>query len=92
MYQYILQTTDRFNNLLVTAYVTPGSSAKFLLLHEGRNDDNIKTFFGEVYDLYVRVWFLYFQTVKEEMKFKRSYIMQIMLNPFHGPTTKILSK
>ena len=65
-----LQTTDRFNNLLVTSYVSPGSSARFLLLHDGRNDDSIKSFFSEVYELYVR----------------------IMLNPFHGPATKISNK
>ena len=46
------------------------SYLRFLLLHEGRNDDNIKGFFGEVYEAYVR----------------------IMLNPFHGPATKITNK
>ncbi len=48
------QTVDRFNNLLVTAFVTPGN-ARFLLLHDGRNDESIKTFFTEVYEIYVRV-------------------------------------
>ncbi|GAX75010.1 hypothetical protein CEUSTIGMA_g2456.t1 [Chlamydomonas eustigma] len=65
-----LKTTDRFNNLLVTAYVTPGNSARFLLLHDGRNDENIKSFFTEVYELYLK----------------------IMLNPFHGPASKIMNK
>jgi hypothetical protein len=45
---------DRFNNLFVTAYVTPGN-ARFLLLHEGKNDDSIRSFFTEVYELYLRV-------------------------------------
>lgn len=49
-----IQTVDRFNNLLVTAFATPGN-ARFLLLHDGRNDDSIKSFFTEVYELYVRV-------------------------------------
>jgi hypothetical protein len=48
------QTVDRFNNLFVTAFVSPGS-AKFLLLHDGKNDDSIRNFFLEVYDLYLRV-------------------------------------
>ncbi len=48
------QTVDRFNNLLVTAFVTPGN-ARFLLLHDGRSDDNIKLFFMEIYELYVKV-------------------------------------
>lgn len=49
-----LKTVDRFNNLFVTAYVTPGN-ARFLLLHEGKNDDAIRTFFTEVHELYLRV-------------------------------------
>lgn len=49
-----LQTVDRFNNLFVTAYVTPGS-ARLLLLHDGKADDSIRTFFSEVHELYLRV-------------------------------------
>mmetsp|Transcript_820 Transcript_820/g.1867 ORF Transcript_820/g.1867 Transcript_820/m.1867 type:complete len:137 (-) Transcript_820:12-422(-) len=64
-----LKTVDRFNNLIVTAFVSPGS-ARFLLLHDGRNEDSVKAFFGEVYELYVR----------------------IVINPFHGPTSKITNK
>jgi len=49
----LLQAVDRFNNLVVTAYVTPGN-ARFLLLHDGRNDDNIRAFFSEVYEVYLK--------------------------------------
>ena len=28
---------------------------KFVLLHEGKNDDGIKSFFMEVWELYVKV-------------------------------------
>ncbi len=49
-----VQTVDRFNQLFVTAFVTPGN-ARFLMLHEGKSDDNIRTFFNEVYELYLRV-------------------------------------
>jgi hypothetical protein len=45
---------DRFNNLFVTAFVTPGNT-RFLLLHDGKNDDIIRSFFQEVYDFYLRV-------------------------------------
>jgi hypothetical protein len=45
---------DRFNNLFVTALVTPGN-ARFLLLHDGKSDDSIRAFFMEVYELYLRV-------------------------------------
>lgn len=48
------QTIDRFNNLIVTAFVTPGN-ARFLLLHDGRSDDSIRAFFTDVYELYLRV-------------------------------------
>ncbi len=51
---HVAQTVDRFNNLLVSAFVTPGG-ARFLLLHDGKNDDTIRNFFGEIYELYVRV-------------------------------------
>ena len=50
----MLQVVDRFNNLLVTAFASPGN-ARFLLLHDGRSDDAIKQFFLEVYELYLRV-------------------------------------
>ncbi len=49
-----LQTVDRFNALSVTAFVTPGN-ARLLMLHDGKSDDSIKTFFTEVYELYLRV-------------------------------------
>lgn len=64
-----LKTVDRFNNLLVSAFVTPGG-ARLLLLHDGRGDDAVRAFFIDVYEAYLRV----------------------MLNPFHTPTTKIVSK
>lgn len=56
-----LKTVDRFNNLFVTAYVTPGN-ARFLLLHEGKNDDAIRSFFAEVHELYLRVMLNPFHT------------------------------
>ena len=33
----------------------PVIDAKFLLLHEGRNEDGIKSFFNEIYELFVKV-------------------------------------
>ncbi|KAE8907160.1 hypothetical protein PF005_g20913 [Phytophthora fragariae] len=49
-----LKVVDRFNDQLVSAFVT-ASGVKFLLLHETRNDDTVKAFFHEVHDLYVKV-------------------------------------
>ncbi|WIA38696.1 hypothetical protein OEZ86_001998 [Tetradesmus obliquus] len=56
-----LKTVDRFNNLFVTAYVTPGN-ARFLLLHDGKSDDAIRGFFTEVQELYLRIMLNPFHT------------------------------
>ncbi|MEW5300852.1 MAG: hypothetical protein WDW38_005231 [Sanguina aurantia] len=64
-----LKTVDRFNNLYVTAFVTPGT-ARFLLLHDGRNDDTIKAFFMEVYELYIRVMLNPFHTPTQRITSK----------------------
>lgn len=51
----VLQIVDRFNNnLFVSAFLTPGGT-KFLLLHDGKADDSVRSFFYDVYELYVRV-------------------------------------
>jgi trafficking protein particle complex subunit 2 len=49
-----LKNVDKYNELSVSCLITP-SNAKFMLLHENRPEDQIKGFFNEVYDLFVRV-------------------------------------
>lgn len=49
-----LKVVDKFNDQLVSAFVT-ATNVKFLLLHETRNDDTIKAFFHEVHELYLKV-------------------------------------
>ena len=49
-----LGTVDKFNNLMVAAYAT-AAHVKFLLLHDGRNEETIRLFFRDVYEIYVRV-------------------------------------
>ena len=38
----------------VSAYVT-AAQIRFLLLHDGRTDDSIRSFFRDVHELYIRV-------------------------------------
>ena len=49
-----LKLVDRFNDLLVYGFCTAGG-ARFLFLHDMRNEENIKNFFYEVHELYLRI-------------------------------------
>lgn len=49
-----LKVVDTFNDQYVSAFVT-ATNLKFLLLHDSRNDDAIKSFFLELYELYLKV-------------------------------------
>jgi Sedlin, N-terminal conserved region len=42
------------NNQQVSTFLTAGN-IKFMLLHSGRNEDSIKNFFQDVYELYVKL-------------------------------------
>lgn len=46
---------------------TTAAHVKFLLLHDGRSDDLVKSFFKDVYELYLRVGAL--QTVSSVRQF-----------------------
>ncbi len=52
--QCFIKTVDKYNDLYISAYVTPGN-VRFLLLHEAKNEDAVRQFFSEVHELYVKV-------------------------------------
>lgn len=49
-----MKAIDRFNDLVVSVYVTAGNT-RLMLLHDPRNDDGIKSFFQEVHELYIKI-------------------------------------
>ncbi|RKP36789.1 Sedlin [Dimargaris cristalligena] len=57
-----LKTLDKYNELNVSCYVTP-SNTRFILLHENKADDNIKTFLAECHEFYIKILCNPFYTV-----------------------------
>mmetsp|Transcript_5849 Transcript_5849/g.17280 ORF Transcript_5849/g.17280 Transcript_5849/m.17280 type:complete len:135 (-) Transcript_5849:39-443(-) len=49
-----LRIVDRFNEQNVFAFVTPGYT-KFLLLHDGKNEEAVRHFFLDVFEHYVKM-------------------------------------
>ena len=99
-----LKQVDRYYDLTVSAYAT-SSLVKFLLLHDSKNDDGIRSFFHDIHEYYIKVSELSFSfcfcTLPAALRGRRyetdrpnhaQTMCQIMLNPFHTPTTKIKSK
>ncbi|CAA6666380.1 unnamed protein product [Spirodela intermedia] len=51
-----LKSVDRFNDLVVSVYVTAVIiHTRLMLLHDSRNEDGIKSFFQEVHELYIKI-------------------------------------
>ncbi|KAF8389094.1 hypothetical protein HHK36_025779 [Tetracentron sinense] len=121
-----LKAVDRFNDLVVSVYVTAGHilhifklfytltfllfsqrgqshkstykrssffvsltahiiHTRLMLLHDSRNDDGIKSFFQEVHELYIKVYYCILSTVLH----LDAYL--ILLNPLYLPGSRITS-
>ena len=67
----------------MTTYI---SDTKFVLLHEGKNDDGIRQFFMDIWELYVKVCIVSLQIISGEDK-----RLQTAMNPFQTAHTVIRS-
>ncbi|BBG96214.1 SNARE-like superfamily protein [Prunus dulcis] len=61
-----LKAIDRFNDLVVSVYVTADIHTRLMLLHDSRNDDGIKSFFQEVHELYIKLMYSELSPVTKE--------------------------
>ncbi len=62
-----MKVVDKINDWLVSAYITPGGD-RLLLLHETKNDDPIRVFFLEAYELYLKTLLNPFYSRGDEIK------------------------
>ena len=52
--QMYLKRIDKFNEYIVSAFVT-ATGIRFLVLHDTNNDDSIRLFFVEVYEAFLKL-------------------------------------
>ena len=86
-----LKQVDRYYDLTVSAYAT-SSLVKFLLLHDSKNDDGIRSFFHDIHEYFIKVSRASSPRATRALVTELLDFLQIMLNPFHTQTTKITSK
>ena len=70
---------DRFgSDQIVSAFLSAGN-VKFLLLHDGRNEDTIRNFFVEVHEIYVKVEQRVFSLHARALKYFLPHRISLML-------------
>ena len=62
-----LKVVDRFANLYISSFVSPGH-VRLMLLHDKKDEDSIKSFFSDAYELYLRVLLNPFYTLNSPIK------------------------
>lgn len=62
-----LKTVDNFYSYMISAFVTAGN-IRFMLVHETKNEESIRQFFSDVYDLYVKTLMSPFYRVTDKIQ------------------------
>ncbi|CAH8496026.1 unnamed protein product [Schistosoma turkestanicum] len=79
-----LKVIDKFNEWLVSAFVTPGR-LRFILLHEESNENRIKYFFQDTYEAYIKLALNpFFEREKRITSFSFSKRVQRIANKHFG--------
>lgn len=62
-----LKTVDNFYSYMISAYITAGN-VRFMLVHETKNEESIRQFFLDLYDLYVKTLMSPFYRVTDRIE------------------------